>query len=596
MTGNFHVFRCIILGVFLSLMGLAACSPAQPYIKRANKLLVEGKAREALREYKRALELDDDNSEAESGVRAAKRQVIRIELARSKEALRVGRVVDALRGAIRASKYPLGLKEVSLRTKVNRAIDAADLKAREAMDKFLEEKHYLVADDLAQLLLDVDPRDQIRQKYVKDISKQGIKYYLAQAKQLNRAKRPAAATLRYAMAKYLGADVDESEIANLWSRARAQHCFRKPQIRWKLKKGVEAPTQKIQTQIAEKLGQLSDRCLGRERKVEVNLKLSKYVAEDEENSRAAYKAYPGVQIETEETYYEEVKTVEIQEFSEYELQVKQEERRDCAPRPGQPRGCRTWLEEVQTKVPVKVKKPVEKIEKVAKKRPVKEIPADKALKYSQRFVRRAVEVEGKIAFGGELRGEEVLKLFEESSDASNPRVEGGGVVVFEDPMEAVPLSKLIAKTASQISTTVAKRAGRSIKKWAGAQVRDARRQIVEGNLDSGEEIYLGLLLIGLSADDSMTTYFQKRHGEEVGRLVELVGRYERAAFEEKEVKKTTKQSKPQKQEIRREETISEVPAEPSAEEKTAEETPPAETPSADLAEFEEDMKEEENAE
>ena len=75
-------------------------------------------------------------------------------------------------------------------------------------------------------------------------------------------------------------------------------------------------------------------------------------------------------------YYVQVPYIVVEEVTEEEIRIEKVERRDCTPQPGKPRGCVTWLEDVEKKIPVKVKKEVEKIKKV-ERRPVKNLPADK---------------------------------------------------------------------------------------------------------------------------------------------------------------------------------------------------------------------------
>ena len=40
------------------------------------------------------------------------------------------------------------------------------------------------------------------------------------------------------------------------------------------------------------------------------------------------------------------------------FRIEKREKRDCAPRPGKERGCVTWTEEVEVKVPIKKKREV----------------------------------------------------------------------------------------------------------------------------------------------------------------------------------------------------------------------------------------------
>src|SRR5690606_8101547 len=119
------------------------------------------------------------------------------------------------------------------------------------------------------------------------------------------------------------------------------------------------------------LNALRARCGEGSRPLGVTIDISSAKVEDETTTEDAAKALPGSGVETVEVYYDERPYTVEEEFTEYEKRIEKQEKRDCAPKPGQPRGCRTWVEDVEVTVPIKRTRKVTKVERIERTRPAK---------------------------------------------------------------------------------------------------------------------------------------------------------------------------------------------------------------------------------
>ena len=81
-----------------------------------------------------------------------------------------------------------------------------------------------------------------------------------------------------------------------------------------------------------------------------------------------------MRVQLRERYLEDVTFRELVDVTEMQTRIEKREMRDCAPRPGKARGCRTWVEDVEVKVPVEVKREVERVRQEERERFKRDLP------------------------------------------------------------------------------------------------------------------------------------------------------------------------------------------------------------------------------
>ena len=170
-------------------------------------------------------------------------------------------------------------------------------------------------------------------------------------------------------------------------------------------------------------------------------------------------------------------------------------------------------EDVEKKIPVKVKKEVEKIKKVERRRPVKNLPADKVLSYDLTRVIREVSMAGTITVAGADQKPVAFRVLKESRDTSNDEVKHTRMTISADPMEADSLETVKENAAKEVARASARASARAIRAWMRDVRTKAQQAAADTKMDQAEELYLQLIALGIPADDQLKRFFKTRYGQ-----------------------------------------------------------------------------------
>ena len=345
-------------------------------------------------------------------------------------------------------------------------------------------------------------------------SKDAQGFFEQRAQDTVSASLPGSAALQSSIAQTLGAKIDTDALMGNWASFAAPVCFGGINVQVEDKSGkLGDMAQGLQDNVVKKLGSLQKRCGNGERTLSLTLNVNEVNVTDSTTTEKAAKPFPGVRIETEEVYYEEVPYIVVEEVTEEEIRIEKVERRDCAPRPGKPRGCVTWLEDVEKKVPVKVKKEIEKIKKVERRRPVKNLPADKVLSYDLTRVIRAISMSGTISVAGSEQKPVAFRVLKESRDTSNEEVKHSRMTIAADAMEADSLAVVKENAAKEVARATARASARAIRTWMRDVRTQAQQAAADTKMNQAEELYLQLIALGIPADDQLKRFFKTRYGQ-----------------------------------------------------------------------------------
>ncbi|MEL6544960.1 MAG: hypothetical protein AAFQ82_10065, partial [Myxococcota bacterium] len=331
-----------------------------------------------------------------------------------------------------------------------------------------------------------------------------------------------ASATRLALAQSIGAELEASEIESAWTAFREPNCFSTPRVELQTKRRASpGALSQIKASVLSELERLQSRCGSGTQPLNVTVAVDVARISEDDRSVSAAQALPGVELETEEIYYEEVPYTEVEEVTTFDVTLELVERRDCAPRPGQ-RGCRTWTEEVEKKIPRVERREVEKIRRVERRRPLPgPFPKDKAVRFDKRVVSRQVQLRGEMR----LLGEEASARFSiqaESSDESHPAVNERGVSLAADPLEVKSTEAVLAEAGKKLSETVR----RGLERAVGLRGKELRLSAVrlsqEGKKLPAEENFLKKLVIGGDVDPDMTRFYTQRYGRPVSEVLKTL--------------------------------------------------------------------------
>ena len=515
----------IVLSLFLGLMTIGCA--AREFLAKGDQFLQDGRHVEAILQYEKALVASPGNSRAESGIRKARRYAVRLELRKAKKALRNGNYAKALSGALKARRMPLDLEDVDLVQQIDSTIGTTAKAAEKRVREFVRRKHFISAVELANGVVRASPGETSREVWAKEIRDAAFEYYSAQGEALSETN-PGSAAIQFALAKRaVGGKMNTGAIPALWNSFATPVCFSDPQV------NIRAPKKKLSKKVRASLkGRLSaalksfqQRCGSGTRPLELSLVFEEIKLEDSTKKEMAAKPLPGVRLKTEETYYEQVPYTDIEEITEYETRIEKKEMRDCAPKPGKPRGCRTWVEDVEVKVPVIIKKEIRKVRKVERRRPVKNLPKDKILEYQVTSVTRRISYSGKIVVEGVTFDAPNFSVMAESIDQANEETRGKGAVVKADLLEVESMDDLHKRAANKLFKSIRRALGRAVGEWTREMRSTARQKSVEGDAAAAEEGYLGLVALGVQPDEEFENFFKNRYGLP---LLDVLGTVSRA--------------------------------------------------------------------
>lgn len=495
---------------------------AQAHIRRGDTLLKNGSFDAAIAAYEEALRHAPDNAQALEGIRHARVEAVRDQLVRAHRALKEGDYAGGLRAALQARRMPLDLEEVGLVRRIDDLIDQASRGAEKQVADAIERGQFVPAVELATRVEDASPGVASRKQWADDVRARAQRHHSQLADELVPRQLYGSAAIQWALARYAGADVGFEQVVTLWDRFTETICFGTPEVSVEGRAGdVASLRQSIVNALQQRLDGLRSRCGEGTRLLGLRVELENAVVRDDTNTTSAATALPGSGVQTTETYEEEVPYTVVEKVTEHEMRTELLEKRDCAPRPGQERGCRTWTEEVQVQVPVVRERTVEKLRRVQRTRPAKgPFPADKVVQYKLTVVDRQIEIHGTI----EVRGEVALPLHVSlvAQDSGHPAVAHPRMDIAEDPLEAKSMESLHAEAVRRVSEEGARALAAAIKRWTIEDAQIARQRVLEGRLPEAEERYLRLVALGIDDDPQLLTFFKDRYGRDLATVMRLL--------------------------------------------------------------------------
>jgi hypothetical protein len=520
------MLRSVVMQVGLLLvvsLVVSGCA-VQKLLNRGDKLLKDGDFPKAIAVYEEALRVSPGNKTAHERIKVARREHVRVRLTEAESALSSGELAKALGEAQRARRMPLDLEDVELVRRIDATIDKAAQLAEDRVRNYVAKGHFMAAVDLSQQIVNASPGVTSRERWAAEVRDKAAEHYRSLGHGLASEGQFGSAAIQLAAVRQLGAEVKVAEVRELWNKFTETTCFASPKIDVIDKSGkAKELVAKIQTTALSELEKVRAGCGEGNRKLGVRIDLAKVDIVDEAKTARAAKPLPGVAIETEEVYYEEVPYTEIEETTEYETKIEKKELRDCAPRPGKERGCSTWVEEVEVKVPIKKTREVQKTRKIKHTRPIQgPLPEDKVMIYEVTTINRRVAYEGTITLTGEVDRTLQFSVKRESSDSSNPEVTGKGMTVPADPMQVKGMGELGAEAAEGVAEELRRSVNDAAKEWAKSYEVAAQKRIIAGQLPQAEELYLKELALGAAATTELKSFFDERYGRSVAAVLDML--------------------------------------------------------------------------
>lgn len=519
--------------MILTAMTLAGGCAAPQQLSQGDRLLAAGQFGAAVDAFEAALLASPKNRAAEEGIRQAQAGAVRVKLSQAQEALQQDNLPDALRHGLAARGLPLDLDEVQLHASIDGIVERATRRAERQVARWGDKGQFVPAVDLADRVVAASPNMASRQAWRDEVRHAAIRYYTELADDLKGVQLFGSAALQLAMGKHVGADVAGPEVMALWQRFSEPLCFGEPRIVIDDAGGTFAPlVDALHLSLKQASGHLRRHCPAGARDWSLSLVVENAERVDRSQVRRVARPLPGSGIKTVETYIEEVPYTVVQAVTEVEKREQEVERRDCAPRPGKKPGCSTWLEKVQVDVPVTRQVVVRKVRRVKKTRPAAgPFPDAKVVRFRQTEVTRAVRARLRLVVeSGAQRREATYERQVQTHDFFHARVEHPRLTIAADPDDSTAMAALQLEFAALLMADAQRTLSAAAQEWSQSTLKAAEQRTLQGQLPKAEELYLGVLALGVPGPAPMRRFFLDRYGVELEAVVDtLAGSLKRSA-------------------------------------------------------------------
>jgi hypothetical protein len=511
--------------VFLLYFTVWGCA-FQGQLRKGEALLAAKKYGQAATIYETILKTQPKHEKARLGARKARSGMVERQLDRAQAALKRGDDARALGLAMKARKMPLDLEEVILASRIDDTVQSASERAEKKVSEWMERGLFILAAELAQQVALAMPGSTARRKWANDLMSQAKIHFMGLANDFKKRGLMGSAAMQFAMAKRMGGDVAVADVQRFWDAFTRPLCFAEPSFKvlGPKKSALSSAEMKLITaEFKNSLEPFLDRCGKGTKALNIRLELENFSLQDSTKKTQSVRALPGSKVETTESYEEEERYFIEQKYTEYEKRKEKREKRDCAPRPGQERGCRTWSEEVEVEVPITRTKQVEKKRFVKKTRP-KKGPFDpsEVVFFDVTSITRVVNYRGRVGVAGVAESFRPFDIRTESIDSSNEVVRHPRVVIPADPMQIKPIEAVRQDALKQLSRELSASIEKAVAKWGGIDAEKARQKMLVGDLAEAEELYLGLVALGFQQDAGMRRFFKERYGKASGEVLNLL--------------------------------------------------------------------------
>ena len=507
----------------LCLFGLLVGCAGREFIARGDELVERGRYQEAIRAYEQALQVSPGNSAAEDGRKNARRQAVEEELSKGQEAIKRKDYAGALRRALTARKMPLDLDEVELKRSIDRMISSAAKEAEKRVDQLIARNHFYEAAMVAEEIVIASPGVSSREEWAGSIRNQAVTFYKERAETARAAGLHGAAALSLAMGAQLEEVKPTEAVREAWGQFTKTGAIGVPNLKFVPADGVQIPDEELLLKLGDDVGAalvnelpvIQDGGVIPAFTVSIDeLKFDTLVTP----TKIPY-PFPGIRVQLRETYLDEVKFRELVDVTETQIRIEKKEMRDCAPRPGKARGCRTWVEDVEVEVPVVVKREVERVRQEQRERFKQDLPTDKVLYVDADEVTQAWTLAGTWALEGDISNSKEFRIELKKSDYRHGPVETDRLTVLEDLDELATPSAM----SKDISRELELRLKAGWQEARDAWFVDSQNKLLALSNDEkwlqAQEIALAMLARGLTPDRSMERFFYNAFGQPAARVV-----------------------------------------------------------------------------
>jgi len=444
-------------------------------------------------------------------------------LAEAEVALNDSDYAVALGLALKARRVPLNLDEIDLVERIDAVTKQAARRADEKVGEFVARGQLLAAVMLARQMAEAGP-DLVSQSAWATQAQADAPAHYSQAAAAAANELPGAAALALAAAAEAGAKVEPGAVQRLWRRFLDGVCFAPALARVSdASRQAALLVPVVDAGARGELERLRARCEGRQ-PLGLNIRIDALASQDSSRAVRVARPFADVEIKTTEAYVEEQPYTTLEQVEDVDVRKEKRELRDCAPRPGKERGCRTWVEEVAVSVPVVRVREVQRLRRVEKQRPLAvELSAEQGVMLDTTLLTRRLSCSGVIEVQGTPLPARPFAVSVEGSDTSNPAVQTERLVIAAHSATLPSVASLEAQAGGEVVQAVAIALDDALLATRTVVEQQAREFVHKDDLVRAEERYLALLMLGSGETPNVSAFFVQRYGLPLRALMDVLG-------------------------------------------------------------------------
>lgn len=389
------------LGSVLCLFGVLACSTTA-HLQRAETAFSDARYEAAVADFSRALKDDPDNLAIQRRLLAARTRWVESGTAEATALLQTGAYAEAARLVRALQALPLSLDQLEERSAIEglaRKLEGDVVARIEGLEK---EGHSIAAAKLASAARDALPQRDWLQALESRLSK----HHLTLARRHRQKGLIGAAALQTAIAHAMGAtEVPEAAVRATWDELRGAACLQPAAFR--VRTVTPGPCERCDAvaatleQTLTASGLLCDGEGGLPAEVVIDIERADIQASSETETFLARVDTTLPRAERVEEVV--VPTVELRDVEDVDVRIEKIPHRDCAPRPGEARRCREWIEEKRHETRVTRRRVVPATRTVKRPRPLAaDAVTGDTVPYDRTWVEQGAVIAGRmtVSLGG----------------------------------------------------------------------------------------------------------------------------------------------------------------------------------------------------
>ncbi len=486
---------------FCIAFSMAACQTTA-LVKRGNAEYASGQYDKSAQSFELALREHPQDEAARKSLERARAAWADVLVGRIQTALREERYSDAVQGLQVLRDVPLSLDDFDRRGNVQKVTTDVQSKIQGMIAGLVDRGRSVEA---MQLALSVGAGSE-SESWFAGLSQRLGAMHRERSQQARIKGLPGVSALHTALAYAVGdADTSHDTVEAAWLAIRDAHCKQGPQL---VVKGSCKDCDELTAVLSSKIGNACP--------LNMPIKVTLQIDASDRTDRTETEIFYATRGDAARVDIVKITVpdVEFREIDDVDVKIEKIAHRDCAPRPGEERRCREWIEEKRHETPVKRRTWVQTTRQIDRPKPGPNEAG--SFPYARDWIQRGAMIRGMVSV---TMGDQklvtdqpfVAKRYVEASEHDAVMADGT-VLVPANRGGILDAKNLWQSVLDDLSTEVRAQILAAQEHFVEARVRDAA---VPASIDTflqADDTLVRAVAGGVTLDPGSRSYFKNRYG------------------------------------------------------------------------------------